>query len=77
MICPVRCFTCGHVLADKILYFQRRRKELLGSKSAAPILKDGERPEERALGDLLDDLGLNKMCCRRHMLTHVDLIDII
>ena len=26
-------------------------------------------------GDVMDDLGLNKVCCRRHMLTHVDLLD--
>jgi len=24
-------------------------------------------------GELLDYLGLTKMCCRRHMLTHVDI----
>jgi len=25
-------------------------------------------------GKALDDLGIKKMCCRRHMLTHVDLL---
>ena len=24
-------------------------------------------------GQVMDELGLNKICCRRHMLTHVDL----
>tara|TARA_B100000902_G_C27138987_1_gene827592 strand:+ start:758 stop:919 length:162 start_codon:yes stop_codon:yes gene_type:complete len=24
-------------------------------------------------GKCLDELGLNKICCRRHMLTHVDI----
>ena len=24
---------------------------------------------------ILNDLGITKMCCRRHMLGHVDLID--
>jgi hypothetical protein len=24
-------------------------------------------------GDVMDDLGLKKMCCRRHMLSHVDI----
>ena len=27
--------------------------------------------------DLLDELGINKLCCRRHMLGHVDLIKTI
>ena len=28
-------------------------------------------------GKILDDLGLTKLCCRRHMLGHVDLIETI
>ncbi|MFB0557933.1 MAG: DNA-directed RNA polymerase subunit N [Candidatus Bathyarchaeia archaeon] len=30
----------------------------------------GERP-----GDVLDDLGLTRYCCRRMLLSHVELID--
>ncbi len=71
MICPVRCFTCGHVIANKIKYFQRKRKEILGSEKASAMLGD------EGLGSVLDELGLNLMCCRRHLLSHVDLIDII
>jgi DNA-directed RNA polymerase subunit N len=77
MICPVRCFTCGRVIADKIKYFQKRRAELLGSKTASPVLDDGSTDEEKALGGVMDELGLYLMCCRRHMLTNVDLIDVI
>ena len=29
--------------------------------------------EKTAEGEVLDELKLNKMCCRRHMLTHVDI----
>ena len=25
--------------------------------------------------EVMDDLGVVKMCCRRHMLTHVDILD--
>jgi len=25
-------------------------------------------------GEVMDDLGLNKMCCRRHIMTHVDIV---
>jgi DNA-directed RNA polymerase I, II, and III subunit RPABC5 len=32
-----------------------------------------EFSEKTPEGEVLDDLGLNKMCCRRHMLTHVDI----
>lgn len=27
--------------------------------------------------EVLDDLGLNRYCCRRHMITTVDLMEII
>jgi DNA-directed RNA polymerase I, II, and III subunit RPABC5 len=29
--------------------------------------------EKTAEGTVLDDLGLHNVCCRRHMLTHVDI----
>jgi len=29
--------------------------------------------EKTPEGETLDELGLKKMCCRRHMLTHVDI----
>ena len=32
-----------------------------------------ENFDKTAEGEVLDILGLDKICCRRHMLTHVDL----
>jgi DNA-directed RNA polymerase I, II, and III subunit RPABC5 len=32
-----------------------------------------EFSEKTPEGEVLDELGLKKMCCRRHMLTHVDI----
>jgi len=76
MIIPVKCFTCGKVLGNKYrFYLQEVRKK----KSVADMqvnnviyLKPGvtdKTPE----GEVLDALKLNKICCRRHMLTHVDI----
>jgi DNA-directed RNA polymerase subunit N (RpoN/RPB10) len=73
----VRCVTCGRVISWFFKYFQRRRKELLGSERAAPILERGVQPDEKALGKVLDELGLDLICCRRHLLSHVDLTDMI
>ena len=33
--------------------------------------------EKWGYGTILDDLGLKRLCCRRHMLGHVELINII
>ena len=30
--------------------------------------------QKTAEGKVMDDLGLTRMCCRRHMLCHVDII---
>jgi len=57
MIIPVRCFTCGKVVADKYDQFKRE-------------IRQGEDP-----ATVLDNLGLNRYCCRRMLLAHIDIID--
>uniref|UniRef100_A0A6C0JK31 DNA-directed RNA polymerase n=1 Tax=viral metagenome TaxID=1070528 RepID=A0A6C0JK31_9ZZZZ len=76
MIIPVKCFTCGNVLGDKYRYFQnevRRLKLSQGIKVDKVIYLTAEKVEKTAEGTVLDDLGLTNVCCRRHMLTHVDI----
>lgn len=79
MIIPVRCFTCGKVLADKWLYYKERVDRHAATSSDA-----GKESSDRTLslektfeGRLLDEMGLRRICCRRHFMTHVDLIDVI
>ena len=75
MIIPVKCFTCGNVLADKYRYFQsevRRIKIAQGLKVDKVVYLSKENIEKTPEGTVLDDLGLKNVCCRRHMLTHVD-----
>jgi DNA-directed RNA polymerase subunit N (RpoN/RPB10) len=74
MIIPVKCFTCGKVIADKYLYYLKevnKRKNGKDNDDVQYLTKDNM--EKTAEGQVLDHLGLNKMCCRRHMLTHVDI----
>lgn len=73
MIIPIRCMNCGMVLADKWLYYKKRVQELRGT--TAPIYMDGQTVPKTAELEVLKQLGLNRYCCRKHMLTHVDLID--
>ena len=37
------------------------------------IYLTAEHIEKTPEGEVLDNLGLTKMCCRRHILTHVDI----
>jgi len=54
---PVRCFTCGKVIAS-VWEEYKQRIEL-------------EDP-----GKVMDDLGISRYCCRRMLLTHVELVDV-
>ena len=82
MIIPIKCFTCGNVLADKYRLYRTLVAEKYGSKAAFAagvsedkvkyLTKNGSK-EKTADGIVLDELGLHKLCCRRHMLTHVDI----
>lgn len=76
MIIPVKCFTCGKVLADKYLYYiekVRERKMKMNIDPEKVIYLTETNIQKTPEGEVLDDLGLNKMCCRRHMLSHVDI----
>jgi DNA-directed RNA polymerase subunit N len=76
MIIPIKCFTCGNVLADKYRYFQsevRRIKISQGMKVDKVVYLTSETIEKTPEGQVLDNLELKNVCCRRHMLTHVDI----
>tara|TARA_B110000305_G_scaffold239322_1_gene306776 strand:+ start:2320 stop:2553 length:234 start_codon:yes stop_codon:yes gene_type:complete len=76
MIIPIKCFTCGNVLADKYEYYkqnvrnQKLKKDLDGEKV---IYLTKDNVEKTPEGEMMDKLELFNMCCRRHMLTHVDM----
>ena len=76
MIIPVKCFTCGMVLADKYRYFQsevRKIKLSQGMDLEKVTYLTKSKVDKTPEGTVLDNLALNNVCCRRHMLTHVDI----
>ena len=76
MIIPIKCFTCGKVMADKYRYYVeevRKRKLEKGLDINKVVYLTSEFRDKTPEGDVMDDLGLKKMCCRRHILTHVDI----
>ena len=75
MIIPIKCFSCGTVIADKYRYYceeVRKRKMTRDLNVEKVIYLTQEFSQKTPEGEVLDELGLKKMCCRRHMLTHVD-----
>lgn len=76
MIIPIKCFTCGKLLADKYLYYQSEVRKIKLSKNIDEekvLYLDENSLKKTPEGDVLDKIKLTKMCCRRHMLTHVDI----
>jgi DNA-directed RNA polymerase subunit N (RpoN/RPB10) len=77
MIIPIRCFTCNTILAGKWKAYQTRVEALRkedgrSAKDDIPYLTPTTR--KTAEGRAMDELGFKKECCRRHLLTHVDLL---
>ena len=77
MIIPIKCFTCGTVLADKYEYYcqeVRKQKQIKMNVQVDKVVYLTKSNSEKTVnGHVLDSLNLTKMCCRRHMLTHVDI----
>ena len=81
MIIPIKCFTCGNVIANKYRYYQEqvRKKKLAKKNNGESIDVDKvlyltkEFSDKTPEGEVLDELNMKMMCCRRHFLTHVDI----
>lgn len=76
MIIPIRCFTCSKVLADKYRFYLREVNKKKMNKnmeldSVLYLTQDFMDKTPEAL--VLDELGLNKYCCRRMMMTCVEI----
>lgn len=74
MLIPVKCFTCGMVLGDKYRYYLQEVRKMKGNADINNVTYlTTENVTKTPEGVVLDKLNLNKMCCRRHILTHVDI----
>ena len=56
MIIPVRCFSCGGLIAHKWEEFNEKMDAGTDMKTA------------------LDEVGIERYCCRRMYVSHIDLI---
>lgn len=71
--------TCGMPIANKYRFFQDQvvaRKREQGVSLTEVIYFDIsmlDRPVQKTIeGTVLDEMGITNVCCRRHMLTHVE-----
>ena len=77
MIIPIRCFTCNKILASK--YDEYKKLNQLYNTNDDDIISVLELGIiEQKIKDskiMFDKLGIDRVCCIRHLLTHVDLIN--
>jgi DNA-directed RNA polymerase, subunit N (RpoN/RPB10) len=81
MIIPVRCFTCGKIIGNKwdqyldlVEKYSTDETDTSTSILDVNYLQSDEiepTPEYKAL----NELSITRICCRRHFLTHIDLIE--
>ena len=75
MIIPVRCFTCNNVLASKY----KKYLEIISSQKKELSLIDSTTDIENLPKSIeniaFEELKLKRYCCKRHLLTHVDLME--
>jgi DNA-directed RNA polymerase subunit N (RpoN/RPB10) len=85
VIIPVRCFTCGKVIGNKwetylrllsMDYSEGDALDAVGVRSPTdPPLTHSHTHSLNCLSDTSSFLQAKRYCCRRMLLTHVDLIE--
>lgn len=80
MIIPIRCFTCGRVMADIVDFYESEKEKLKDAtdkddkKEVDKIYKNFEKIHT---GEILNKLGLKRYCCRRNLIANIDMMDVI
>ena len=74
-IFPVRCMNCGKVLGDKWRFYQAQLEKARLEKQEVQVYFDGNHIPDTAEKRILDAMGIARPCCRKHFLTHIDLIN--
>lgn len=83
MIIPIRCFTCNRVLASKYITYKEKinsnnEDELLGTKSIETLVNKFKIDSKFKTNtqSIFEEIGIgDRYCCKRHILSHIDLIE--
>ena len=75
MIIPVRCVSCGKLISDKWDYYKTRLREEKGDNFGKRTYFNGGEVVQTVEKKIFDELHLTRYCCRKVLLTHVDLIE--
>lgn len=81
MLIPIRCFTCGKVIADKYDKYLAAAAQAQ-QQQAQQQQADGNNEQSEFFhgaptGEIMTKMGLTRTCCRRMMLGAVDMMNTI
>ena len=65
MFLPVRCFTCGAVIGNKGVQYEKMCKQFKSENSSDPE------------NEALNKMNIKRYCCRRMFLSNVDMNDLL
>ena len=78
MIIPIRCITCGKPIAGKYEQYKKLVTEKSGGEftdeANLVIISDALYKGKTPQCEALDELGFTRMCCRRMILSHVEIL---
>jgi len=76
MIIPIRCFTCNNMIASK--YQKYLTLTTISTDDDIISSMDDDEVFQQKLQkskEVFEQLGITRYCCKRHLLTHVNLIE--
>ena len=79
MLIPIRCYSCGKTLANKYNYYQNEllRKKLAMNTTEDPLIININALDikKSIAGEIMDELGLVRACCRKVIMSSINIID--
>lgn len=72
MIIPVRCFTCGKVVAHLLEPYLENLQKNITEKEQLNGIQNSYDSNKTIEGKILDDLKIDRICCRSHFICYND-----
>ncbi len=72
MIIPVRCFTCGKVVAHLLEPYLEKLQKNITEKEQLNGIQNSYDSDKTIEGKILDDLKIDRICCRSHFICYND-----
>ena len=77
MIIPVRCFTCNNMIGSKWnKYLELLNEKNVGESDNILSINHNIKSVKDITNnkDIFEKLNINRYCCKRHLLAHVDIL---